>query len=860
MHSSSLVKQPAVFVDEENSSAASDEGSSTAPAYQESLPGYEDAVLTDVAKGGAPCDGHDGHDHIVQFWETEEYLFNIVVGFVAPALTARDAVVIIATKEHLAGVEATLAERGFNVAKRQQKGQLTLIDALDALSVLQLKDGTISATKFQELVGTLIRRLDRQYQGRICVFGEIVDILAARGQYDRSVDLEELWNGLQERHSFTLLCGYNLNNFRDQAHKDAFLNVCSTHSKVTPGEGFSDLADNPADQNTMVAILMQKSKALEKEIERRKAAEAALHNSLKVLSNHAQEALCRERDVYRTLLSILPVGVYGIEFGDDDDFFINRRFSEIVGRSQVEIRINGWQDAVHPEDRERLASDWPFSECQHCTLTGKYEYRFVLSDGSLRWVAGETATNMDEDGNVRGYVHTILDITELKHIEKERLEAKEAAEKHQRHRAEEAEKHKEQQDQWIDSLCHELRNPLNGINGNVELLEMGLEVRRAALDKIPMTVVGVHSLREQLTLDQECVHAISKCVAHQKVITDDVLNLSKLELGKITLENIEFDPKSTLADVAKMFEAQATRKGLDLRLNFPISDIRIKGDPHRLSQIVVNLLANALKFTDSGNITLALEIAERKPKHTLLRVSVKDTGIGLTTEEAAMLFQRFAQPSSTTHEYGGSGLGLFLSKGLVELMGGSISVETEKLMGSEFIFTFKGEPVDSAAPTLAWREKSNSSLTSHRSLDVLEKALAAHVIQRKIETILVVEDNELNQRIMLRFLQSKGYTVLIANNGLEALSQYERAHLIFMDIQMPVMDGLTATSEIRRLERLRHPSSRIPIVGLSGNARQDHVATALQRGMDEYITKPVKRARIYEVIEHFEGIRSKGGG
>lgn len=362
---------------------------------------------------------------------------------------------------------------------------------------------------------------------------EIVDVLSSSGSYQMAIDLEKLWNDLQRQHAFTLLCGYNLNYFRHEHQQEAYIQVCQSHTTVTPSKRVDeDLANTTEDQNVMIAMLQQKVKALEEEVEHRRATGVALHNSLRTLSNHAQTAIVRERDEYHTLLSILPVGVYGTALGDEDDYFINNRFCEIVGRSRTEIKINGWMDAVHHDDLQRMSGCWPFAKCQQCLESTKCrcEYRLVRRDGSIRWVAAETVTNCDDQGNVKGFVHTVLDITELKNVEQERLEAKEAAEEHQRRRAEEAERYKQQQEQWIDSLCHELRNPLNGISGNVELLEMGLDARRLSLEHDAVTEEGVRALRHQLSLDHESVFAISKCVAHQRNVTDDVLNLSKVGL------------------------------------------------------------------------------------------------------------------------------------------------------------------------------------------------------------------------------------------------------------------------------------------------------------------------------------------
>ncbi|KAL1914494.1 uncharacterized protein VTP21DRAFT_8208 [Calcarisporiella thermophila] len=841
----------------------------------------------------APMNARSEHNHLLQFYETEEHLYNVITCFVAPVVSSRDAAIIIATKTHLEFVEDKLRARHVDVEKKVTNGQLMMIDANELLVKLVSPGGKILSLEFERHIGELVRKVEQKFAGRVYAYGELVNILSQRGDYDTAIELENLWNMLLNRHKFILLCGYDMSSFKDPSHLEVFKSICSTHSKVTPSETYTlQLEGNTLDQSVITALLQQRLLALETEVYRHKTAEAILHHNFQILSSRAQEALFAERDHYANILSILPVGVYGTAFGEDDGYYLNKRFCEIVGRSDAEIRLSGWLDAVYPDDRQRLSSQWPFSgsiPSEFSTTFFHGEYRFVHSDGTTVWVNGETVPNRSENGTIRGYVHTIVDVSDLKCAEKERFEAQRTAEEHQRKRAEEAERNKYQQELWIDSLCHELRNPLNGVYGNTELLEQSLAERRELVMQEKMGPRDLERLREQLKHDEECVQAIFKCVAHQKIITDDVLNLSKLEQGKTILKSIEFDPKATISDVAKMFEAYTARKGLDFRLNFSISNIRVRGDPHRLSQVIINLVANAIKFTPKGSITITLDIIERQATKTKFRVSILDTGLGMTEEEIQQLFQRFTQPSSTTIEYGGSGLGLYLSKGLVELMGGTISVESKKNVGSTFTFTFIGEnltypPLTSQVPLRSpvselpielSKELESASIfpmTSSVTSNSITKAFKPKSIacsdlqmhhsplntqQKPFQYILVVEDNEINQKIMVRFLENKGYSVTVAHNGLEALDHLfpsknpnvfppKTPDLIFMDIQMPVMDGITATLEIRRR------GINIPIIGLSGNAREEHAKKALRCGMDRYVTKPIKKMTLYQVIEEFE--------
>jgi CheY-like chemotaxis protein len=274
----------------------------------------------------------------------------------------------------------------------------------------------------------------------------------------------------------------------------------------------------------------------------------------------------------------------------------------------------------------------------------------------------------------------------------------------------------------------------------------------------------------------------------------------------------------------------------------PVSDIVVKADPDRVSQVLINLLANALKFTTDGSITLGLDLIQERVGQMLVRISVKDTGIGLTEDEKAKLFHRFMQPTSTSyHEVGGSGLGLVISKGLVELMGGAISVDSAKGQGSEFTFTFAAEEVEHQR--CVWTTPTPSNCQSRQA--------------RRIRKILVVEDNVINQRFLKRLLEFAGFECVTAANGLEALAWIERElfDLILMDVHMPVMDGIASTRAIRAREA-KLKLQPVPIVGLSGNAREEHHHDALRNGMSCYLTKPCRKDELYSVIDGFE----KGGG
>lgn len=345
---------------------------------------------------------------------------------------------------------------------------MLFFDAHDILKALQRNDGTISGDKFEELIEGAIDQIKSNSNGSIYAFGEVVNILSQRKQYHAALVLESKWNEFMKRRRLQLLCGYALTSFSDKSDVDAMTKLCHLHGHINTAEhniGDYDIEFGP-DPNSLrkhqmaLLKLQQKYKSIEAELESRKTAEAVLHKSIRLISETTENVLSREKDRYQNVLSSLPVGVYGITFGDDDEFYINKRFCQLVGRAENDIREHGWIDVIHPDDRKAVETNWPFCSFRKNQefkfLANCHEYRLIHKDGDIIWVKADTTPTVAEDGHILGYLHTLIDITELKNTERGRLEAKQAAEEHQRHRAEEAENHKERQDQWIDSLCHEV--------------------------------------------------------------------------------------------------------------------------------------------------------------------------------------------------------------------------------------------------------------------------------------------------------------------------------------------------------------------------------------------------------------------
>jgi predicted ATPase/signal transduction histidine kinase/AmiR/NasT family two-component response regulator len=411
----------------------------------------------------------------------------------------------------------------------------------------------------------------------------------------------------------------------------------------------------------------------------------------------------------------------------------------------------------------------------------------------------------------------------------------------ERKRALDAESYQQRQEDFVDNICHEIRNPVFGILGNVDLLKSSMQAITQS-----KTFENDPAVSEQINNFNDGLKAIEICANHQKVITDDVLTLSKLEANKIALNYTVFKPTEIALSSIGIFHPEIMKKQLNLITNLPDKNVAISGDPTRINQVLINLLSNAVKFTARGDITVSISIQENMadPSNVTLSISVEDTGLGMTNEEVSHLFQRFEQASRRTqNEYGGSGLGLFISKHLVGLMGGTITVESKKFSGSKFSFTVQCKKC-----------KQNES---DDGSDVNSNTANDEVLPSNMK-VLIVEDNPINQRILVRMLEQEGHSCYVANNGLEAVESYkqhcDQLDIILMDIELPVMNGLEATTNIRKIEKERSHKTglsshtSVPIIGLSGNARSEHVHNALNIGMQVYLTKPIAKIDLYDAL------------
>ncbi|MGD0127680.1 MAG: PAS domain S-box protein [Terriglobia bacterium] len=655
----------------------------------------------------------------------------------------------------------------------------------------------------------------------------------------------------------------------------------------------------------------------------------------------AQEALRSSEHRYRLLFERNMAGVFRTTM-DGQLVDCNQSFAQLLGYSSPEEVLEHGAQVLHIDagGREALISRLK----EHKVVTF-YELCLRRKDGSRVWVL-ENSNLIEGNGAGPEIEGTVIDITDRKRAEEEWRQAKEAAEAASRAKSE-----------FLANVSHEIRTPLNGVVGMTEL-----------------------ALETSLTSEQrEYLEAVRSSARSLLGVINDILDFSKIEAGKLEFDAVEFRLTDTLAEALKPLAIHAQQKGLELCLDIS-SDVPavVRGDPGRLRQIIVNLLANATKFTEHGEILLAVEKESADPENLSLHFSVRDTGIGIPPEKRALIFEPFAQADgSAKRRFNGTGLGLSICARLVEMMGGRIWLESDVGKGSAFHFTvcfgpsscrtdgpppdLHGERILVVDDNLTCLRILGSLLTEWKALPVLcdsgQEALlqldsangktfpfaavlldarlpepdGSAVVQRikidpKLEKttirlasgsrqtpapahgqesespmfltkpvfpeellaairsvsgwldegvargaapgeralsnagrkleILLVEDNDVNRTLVTHLLTKRGHNVVEAQSGTEALATIEHApgggfDLVFMDVQMPDMDGFETTAAIRAHEKLT--GGRVPIIAVTAYAMKGDRERCISAGMDGYLSKPVELQELRRLLQEYEG-------
>lgn len=487
-------------------------------------------------------------------------------------------------------------------------------------------------------------------------------------------------------------------------------------------------------------------------------------------------------------------------------FWANEGFSRLTGYSQEDI-IGSTPISLC---KGPLSNKESLKEMLRLFYAGENFTTEVIhykKDGSYFWGRVKGQSVLDEKRNVIQYFAMIEDISEQKRMELDLIEAKDEAEDSSR--AKEA---------FLANMSHEIRTPMNAILG--------------MCGQLKKTV-----LNEKQRFYLETVNSAAKDLL---VVINDILDITKIEAGKLALETIGFRMKDVLTRVTRVMLYKAEEKGIQLSFSLDESVAPVLvGDPYRLNQVLLNLVGNAIKFTPRGSVVI--ECVASGPLNVgdsqCVRINVKDTGIGMDQHFMDRLFDKFSQEDrSVTRKYGGTGLGMSISKQLVELMNGSIQVKSRKGEGTEMILTI---------PFIRGQEK---------DIKQDEEVVADPTIFGG-KKILLVEDNEMNRLIAVTVLTNYGAVIEEVVNGAEALTALKRGghDLVLMDVQMPVMDGLEATQKIRMEMGLS-----IPVIAFTANAIKGEIDKCFAVGMNDYISKPFEEDKLIRTIMHWTGKKAPG--
>jgi signal transduction histidine kinase/CheY-like chemotaxis protein len=489
---------------------------------------------------------------------------------------------------------------------------------------------------------------------------------------------------------------------------------------------------------------------------------------------------------------VIPTGVFAANFNGEVTW-ANPIFLQLTRQLKLPSPLIS---AIHLEDKPKFRLLWHRVCTERKSLSGE----FRLSASPRKWVMLRLVVALNDEQEATAIAGILDDITDRRRHEEELRHAKDQAEDANRTKGE-----------FLAMMSHEIRTPMNGVIGMSSLL-----------------------LDTSLSIEQhEFAETIQSSANILLKIINDILDLSRIEAGKLPIERYPFRTEATIKEVVNLLSSLAKQKGIELITELPGNlPHTLIGDADRLKQVLLNLLNNALKFTESGTVSLSIIVNKCEEQSATLTFSVSDTGIGLSTEQLQKIFNPFTQAdSSTTRRYGGTGLGLTICRHLIELMGGEIHCESELHQGSRFWFR------------LPFTLMNNDTVIAQNTV------VAQRVVPENL-TILIVEDNPVNQQVVMHMLKKLHLQYEVAENGREALALLSTSNvwdLVLMDCQMPVMDGFEATKRWREQELLLG-QKRIPIIALTANAMQGDEERCVAAGMDAHLAKPIHLTSLTEML------------
>jgi len=517
----------------------------------------------------------------------------------------------------------------------------------------------------------------------------------------------------------------------------------------------------------------------------------------------AWELLRESEERFRLFSETIHFGVFEID-EKGNCIYANTRFQELFGLSLFESLTTDWRDYLHPEDKETVSRQWDF--CFQNQETFSADCRIVSNDNKLRWVHVHFSHIYSDEG--ARHTGTIEDISERKTTEEALKNAKV-----------EAELANTAKSQFLANMSHEIRTPLNGIIGFTELL--------AGTDLDDVQKDFTRTIRSS---GEALINLIN-----------DILDFSKIEAGELGFEQLDFDPELLAYDVCDLIRPKIGLKPIEVlcHIDENVPPV-VKGDPLRFRQVLTNLLGNAPKFTDSGEIELSLKVEDETEDRVKFHAIIRDTGMGISKDKLDKIFEPFQQADgSTTRRYGGTGLGLSICKQLSILMGGNVWAESVVNEGSTFHFT-------------AWLDK---------SADKLSERVAP--ISLKDRRALIVDDNQTNLHILKNMLESAGMETFSLNKGGEVMPTITEElkcdrlfDLCIADIEMPDISGYEIAESIRVWEGEQNPAAEIrslPLIALSSSMERD-AKKCEKAGFNGFLSKPVRREKLFQMIERLLGI------
>jgi PAS domain S-box-containing protein len=517
---------------------------------------------------------------------------------------------------------------------------------------------------------------------------------------------------------------------------------------------------------------------------------SATGKPIKIVGSHtditemklAEETLRINEEKYRNIIANINLGLMEVD-NDDNIQYVNQGFCKMSGYSAAEligqkattlVVKDKYRETVNNKMQQRLKG-----------ISDAYEIEAIDKNGNSCWWLISAAPRYNDKGDIMGSIGIHLDITAQKKLELDLIEARELAEESARSK-----------ETFLANMSHEIRTPMNAILG------LGKQLQKTDLNS-----------EQHFLLD-----TIHKAGEHLMVILNDVLDISKIDAGALQLEQIGFTLQEVMMQTVQVMNHRAQEKGIQL-LHSIQADIPplLLGDPYRLKQVLLNLMSNAVKFTEKGSVQIACSVAGTNNGKTVVRIEVTDTGIGMDSHFIENIFHKFLQEDkSITRKYQGTGLGMSITKQLVELMQGHIDIQSQKNVGTTITLLIP--------------------FTAAKQSDLLPKETAVvdtGIIKGK--KILLVEDNEMNRLVAITILNNYGAIIDQSENGAEALEalRSKAYDLVLMDMQMPVMDGLEATRLIRK-----QLNSQLPIIALTANAIKGESNKCIAAGMNDYLAKP----------------------